>query len=135
MCGRGAHDCAGTGMPAKRASGAGKSTDRPPARTGPRKSKKSGRGRLLALLLIGFLLVATGVIWRRSYGLARARELTELDRRRVQLQARRTQLESEIRDLSSRAKLAPIVEQRLQMHVPADSQVVILPRPARVRQR
>ena len=123
-------------MPAKGGKAAGKSGDRPAARSAPRRSgKKSGRGRQLALVLIGFLLVATGVIWRRSYGIARARELTELDRRRVQLDARRAQLESEIRDLSSRAKLAPIVEQRLQMHVPADTQVVILPRPARAPQR
>jgi cell division protein FtsL len=98
-----------------------------------RGGKGSGRGRLLALALAGFLLVATGVIWRRSYGIARSRDLRELDKRRVQLEARRAQLESEIRELSSRAHLAPIVEQRLQMHVPTDSQVVILPRPARPR--
>ena len=104
---------------------------------GARPSKRSrrkgtGRGRL-ALALLGFLLVATGVIWRRSYGIARSRDLQELDRRRVQLEARRAQLESEVRDLSSRAKLAPIVERRLQMHVPTDSQVIILPRPRRER--
>jgi cell division protein FtsB len=123
-------------MPVRNAKGGSKPGDRPAARGSGRKSaRKSGRGRQLALLLFGFLLVTTGVIWRRSYGIARSRELTELDKRRVQLQARRTQLESEIRDMSSRAKLAPIVEQRLQMHVPTDSQVVILPRPSRARQR
>lgn len=105
-----------------------------PARGSSRKAgKKGGRGRQLALVLFGFLLVATGVIWRRSYGIARSRELTELDKRRAQLEARRAELESDIRDLSSRARLAPIVEQRLQMHVPTDSQVVILPRPPRER--
>ena len=88
---------------------------------------------LLPLVLLGFLLVATGVILRRSYGIARARDLRELDSRRVQLEARRAQLESEVRELSSRARLAPIVERRLQMHVPTDSQVVILPRPRRER--
>ncbi len=123
-------------MAPKAGRGAGRGGDRAPSRTPTRKSsKKSGRGRQLALVLIGFLVVTTGVIWRRSYGIARSRELTELDKRRVQLEARRAQLESEIRDLSSRARLAPIVEQRLQMHVPADSQVVILPRPPRERQR
>ena len=87
------------------------------------------RGRsIVAAALVGFLLVATGVIWRRSYGIARARELRDLDRRRVQLEAQRAKLESEIRELSSRASLAPIAEQRLNMHVPSDSQVVILPR-------
>ena len=123
-------------MAAKGGRGAARGGERAPVRASSRKSsKKSGRGRQLALVLIGFLLVTTGVIWRRSYGIARSRELTELDKRRVQLEARRAQLESEIRDLSSRARLAPIVEQRLQMHVPADSQVVILPRPPRERQR
>ena len=123
-------------MPARGGKTPGKSGDRPAARSSTRKStRKSGRGRQLALVLLGFLLVTTGVIWRRSYGIARSRELTELDTRRVQLEARRAQLGSEIRDLSSRAKLAPIVEQRLQMHVPADTQVVILPRPPRARQR
>ena len=94
--------------------------------------KGSGRGRL-AVALLGFLLVATGVIWRRSFGIARSRDLQELDRRRVQLEAQRAQLESEVRDLSSRAKLAPIVERRLQMYVPTDSQVIILPHPRKER--
>ena len=120
-------------MATKRGGGASTASTPRPARR--RSGRGSGRGRLLAAILLGFLLVATGVIWRRSYGIARSRELAELDKRRVQLEARRTQLESEIRDLSSRARLAPIVEQRLQMHVPTDSQVVILPRPPRERQR
>ena len=122
-------------MAGKPGKGAARGGERLPARSAARRGRKGGRGRQLALLLVGFLLVATGVIWRRSYGIARSRELAELDKRRVQLEARRAQLESEIRDLSSRARLAPIVEQRLQMHVPTDSQVVILPRPPRERQR
>jgi hypothetical protein len=40
-------------------------------------------------------------------------------------------LEAEIRDASSRAQLIPIAEAKLGMHVPADTQVVILPRRAR----
>ena len=88
------------------------------------------RGRsLVALALVGFVLVAVGVISRRSYGIAQARALRDLDKQRLQLEAQRSRLESEIRDLSSRARLAPIAEQRLNMHVPNDSQVVILPRP------
>ena len=123
-------------MAPKSGKGPARGGERPPARSAARRTgRRGGRGRQLALLLAGFLLVATGVIWRRSYGIARSRELAELDKRRVQLDARRAQLESEIRDLSSRARLAPIVEQRLQMHVPTDSQVVILPRPPRERQR
>ena len=87
---------------------------------------------MLPAVLLGFLLVTTGVIMRRVYGTARSRDLKELDSRRVQLEARRSLLESEVRDLSSRAKLAPIVERRLQMHVPSEDQVVYLTRGARV---
>ena len=90
-----------------------------------------GRGRsIVALVLLGFVLVATGVIWRRSYGIARARELDALERERTSLEARKARLESEIRELSSRARLAPVAERRLGMRIPSDSQVVILRRPS-----
>ena len=95
-----------------------------------RKVARRGR-RWVAVALVGFVLVAAGVILRRSYGITEARAMRELDRQRDQLLAERAQLESDIRDLSSRARLAPVAEQRLHMHVPHDSQVVILPRPAR----
>ena len=85
------------------------------------------RGRsLVALLLLGFVLVATGVIWRRSTGLVRAREESRLEQRRAALDAERAQLEGDIRDASSRARLARIVEERLQMKIPNDSQVIYL---------
>jgi cell division protein FtsL len=86
------------------------------------------RGRLVALLLVGFVLVATGVIWRRSQGFARARVLRDLERRREALLATKVQLEGAIRDASSRSRLEPIVKERLQMQVPADSQVIYLQR-------
>jgi len=87
------------------------------------------RGRaVVALTLLGFVLVATGVIWRRSVGIAQARELRDLDRRRAQLAAERTALESDVRLAASRARIAPIAVSRLGMRVPADTQVVFLPR-------
>lgn len=90
---------------------------------------KGRRGRLVALLLIGFVLVATGVIWRRSQGFARARVLRDLERRRQALVATKMQLEGAIRDASSRTRLEPIVRERLNMQVPADSQIIYLQRP------
>lgn len=94
-----------------------------------------GRGRpIVALLLVGFVLVATGVIWRRSFGIAQSRELRDLDRQRLELEARKARLQGEIRELSSRARLAPIAEQRLNMHVPNASQVIYLPRPSAPRE-
>jgi cell division protein FtsL len=90
---------------------------------------RRGSGRLrFVLLLLGFLVIAMGVILRRSYGIAAARELQELDARRAALVAERLRLEGEVRAAASRATLQPIAEQRLQMRVPSDSQVIILPR-------
>ena len=87
-----------------------------------------GRSRI-ALALLGFLLVATGVIWRRSVGITAARELRVLEERHSELRARATRLENDIREASSLDRLAPVVERRLQMRIPSASQQVILPQP------
>lgn len=85
------------------------------------------------MALAAFLLLAVGVVARRSYGIGEARRLTALERQRAQLEARRTQLQRDIRQASSRVSLMPIAEQRLGMRVPPDSQVVLLPPPDRAR--
>ncbi len=91
---------------------------------------RRARGRsLVALILLAFLVVAAGVVWRRSLGNEQAREIGRLEQRRAELTAVEAELQNEVRRASSRARLAPIAEQRLQMRVPADTQVVILPRP------
>jgi cell division protein FtsL len=76
----------------------------------------------MATLLIGFVVVASAVIWRRSYGISQARQMADLDRHLVQLEAQRQRLSAMIRDESSRTQLGPIV-QPLGMHVPDDRQV------------
>ena len=104
-----------------------------------RKSRASARpgrrpkgGRLLIVIgLIGFLVVATGVISRRSFGISQAKALRSLETQRDAFEASRQQLEIEIREASSRARLGPIVERNLHMYVPADSQVILLPREPR----
>jgi cell division protein FtsL len=104
------------------------------ARTGKRRRAGGAapRGRTwVALVIAGFLLLLLGVIWRRAVGRAQALELQVLETRRTQLDAQRSQLESDIRDLSSRAKLAPAAESRLHMHVPNDTELVILRRTPR----
>lgn len=93
------------------------------------KRARPGRRSIFALVLLGFVLVATGVIARRTYGIEQARRLRDLDRRREALEAERLRTETEIRDASSRARLQPIAEQRLNMHVPSPDQVIMLPRP------
>lgn len=95
-----------------------------------RRVKSFGRSLVLVALL-GFFVVAMGVIARRTFGISQAREIRDLEQKRDALDASRVQLAVEIREASSRARLGPIVEQRLQMHVPADSQVIILPRERR----
>jgi hypothetical protein len=94
------------------------------------------RGRsVIFLVLLGFFVVATGVIWRRSLGIAQATELRALEERRTALEAQEAALEAAIRDASSRGKLAPIAEQKLGMRIPPESLVIILPRPERATRR
>jgi cell division protein FtsL len=87
------------------------------------------RGRsIVALILAGFVLTATGVITRRSYGIVQQQEIEQLKRKRDGLASERETLESAIRTASSRARLASIAEQRLKLSVATGSQLVILPR-------
>lgn len=99
----------------------------------PRKvaTRRGPRGRsIVAVGLLAFVLVATAVIWRRTYGLAHARELQLLDVRRRQLEAERAALQSAVRMAASRGRIGTAAEQRLGMRVPSDTQVVIISRPA-----
>jgi cell division protein FtsL len=85
------------------------------------------RGRIV-LLLLGFVVVAIGVIARRTFGINQATDLRNLESQRDAAIAARAKLETEIRDAASRSRLVPIAEKRLHMYVPSDSQVIILPR-------
>jgi len=67
------------------------------------------RGRsIAALVLAGFVLIATGVITRRSYGIVQQREVERLKNRLDGLSAERETLESQIRTASSRARLEAV---------------------------
>jgi cell division protein FtsL len=95
---------------------------------------KAPAGRSIVTLVLAMaLVIAIGVIVRRVYGRAQQAEIAALNRQVVELESRRAQLRADIRNQSSRRTLAPIVEQRLGMKVPADSQVIMLARPAEVR--
>ena len=95
------------------------------------KRRVAGRGRsVVAIVLVGFVIVSTIVIWRRSFGIAQARELRELSRRATQLQSEQARLERDIRDASTRARLVPLAERRLGMRPAVDSEIVYLERPA-----
>ena len=94
---------------------------------GKRVTRRRGRS-VVALTLFGFVLVATSVIWRRTFGLSQSRTLQQLERQRSDLRAQRAQLQREIRDAASRDKLTPLVEQRLHLRMPSDSQVIVIER-------
>ncbi|MEO7216808.1 MAG: hypothetical protein ABI026_01310 [Gemmatimonadaceae bacterium] len=88
-----------------------------------KKSRKPRRGRwIVGALLIGFVAVASAVIWRRSYGITEAKEIARLDRRMVQLEAERGHLAALIRDESSQTRLGPIVLS-MGMRLPDDAHV------------
>ncbi len=92
------------------------------------------RGRTtVALFLLGFLIITVGVIARRSWGQALQRDLTGIERTRTQLSGEVIKLESEIRSASSRNRLAPLVESKLGMRVPSDTQVIDLQVPEAAR--
>ena len=90
----------------------------------------AGRGRLIAVTLVIFLVVAGSVVWRRTKGMAAARALQTLASHRAELESRRLQLESDIVSQSSRSRLGVRVQSQLGLQVPNDSQVILLPRPA-----
>jgi membrane protein implicated in regulation of membrane protease activity len=90
------------------------------------------RGRTrVALILTAFVLVALAIVWRRTIGIGQSETLARLDVKRTELVGERARLEGEIRDASSRQSLGVTAESRLGMHIPADRQVVILPRAGR----
>jgi hypothetical protein len=97
-------------------------------RTSRGSGSRLGARSLIAFGLFGFLLLATGVIARRTFGISQARQLRTLERQRDALDATRVKLIADIRDASSRARLMPVAQQRLHMYVPPDSQVIILKR-------
>lgn len=91
------------------------------------------RGRTVVFVsLIGFVVLATGVVWRRSFGVTRARAIASLETRRAALAAQRAKLDGDIRTAVSMEKLGRVAEERLHMRVPGDSLVITLPRSPRV---
>ena len=94
---------------------------------GKRVTRRRGRS-VVALTLFGFVLVATSVIWRRTFGLSQSRMVQQLERQRADLRAQRSQLQRDIRTAASRDKLTPLVEQRLRLRMPSDSQVIVIER-------
>ena len=81
----------------------------------------------LMLWLVVFVGVLLAIATRQSAGFRTARHLGELREERTALEARRAELERQIRVASSRQVLVPLVERRLGLHEPSDSEFTLLP--------
>ena len=83
----------------------------------------------LMLWLVVFVGVLLAIATRQSAGFRTARQLGDLREERTALEARRAELERQIRVASSRQVLVPLAERRLGLHEPSDSEFTLLPLP------
>ena len=81
----------------------------------------------LMLWLVVFVCVLLAIAARQSSGFGAARRLGELREARMALEARRAELERQIRVASSRQVLVPLAERTLDLHQPSDSEFTLLP--------
>ena len=81
----------------------------------------------LMLWLAVFVCVLLAIATRQSSGFRTARRLGELREERMALEARRAELERQIRVASSRQVLVPLAERALGLHQPSDSEFTLLP--------
>jgi cell division protein FtsB len=88
------------------------------------------RGRhWIALWLVAFLATTWLVYARQTAAIRAARELADLRARRADLEGQRADLERRVRAAQSRAVLVPRAQTRLGLHLPSDSEIILLPVP------
>jgi cell division protein FtsL len=95
----------------------------------PRVERRGGgilRVAVLLALVLGALAVVVG---RQTKGVALHREIRELEGERAVAEAARLELQTRIQSLQSRARVVRVARERLRMHLPADSEVVLVPLP------
>jgi hypothetical protein len=81
----------------------------------------------LGVWLVVFVCVLLVIATRQRSGLQVAGRLGELRGERLSLEARRADLERQIRVASSRQVLVPLAERTLGLHQPSDSEFSLLP--------
>ncbi|HEX7049162.1 MAG TPA: hypothetical protein VF188_03035 [Longimicrobiales bacterium] len=81
----------------------------------------------MALALAALLGSLSLVVWRQSRALEKLRALEEVRDARAILEAERSELVDRIRRLESRGRVVAVAGERLGMHVPSGSEMVILP--------
>ena len=88
------------------------------------------RGRhWVAVWLLAFLVTTWLVYARQTAAIRAAGELADLRARRADLDGHRADLERRIRTAESRAVLVPRAQTRLGLHLPSDSEIVLIPAP------
>ena len=83
----------------------------------------------VAIWLAGFLAVAASVVWRQTEALKTATTLRALQNVRGALETGKAAAIADLRRARSRGVLVPLVERRLGLRLPQDSEIVILQRP------
>jgi cell division protein FtsL len=99
------------------------------AKSVARKAQGGGRrGPKILLLLVGFVVLAIGVMLRRVYGFQQAKEIREMQQKREALRSEQLKLQDAIRTASDRQHIIEIATTRLGMKMPELNQVIDLPR-------
>ena len=78
------------------------------------------------LTLLGFTVVTTAILWRRSTGVSTARAMRQQEDDKRALNSQRLTLERDIRDAQSRRHVVAEAERRLGLHVATEAQTRIL---------
>ena len=86
------------------------------------------RGGKVFLILVGFVLLATGVMLRRVYGTQQGKVIREMEVKREALRSEELKLQDAIRVASDRQHIIEIAQSRLGMKMPELNQVIDLPR-------
>jgi Flp pilus assembly protein TadB len=86
------------------------------------------KGRALVAIGLGAFVVMTAlVVWRRSVGVATAREMRIMENEKRSLRAQLVTLDNDRRRAVSRAAVIKEAERRLGLHVATESQTRTLP--------
>lgn len=80
----------------------------------------------MALGLVGFMVVASFVVWRRSVGVSTANAMSALSLERRSLETERTTLLRNLETAKSRTRVIAEAERRLGLHVASDSQTRVV---------
>ena len=90
--------------------------------------RQGGRGPKILVLLVGFVLLATGVMLRRVYGFQQGKVILGMQQKREALESEQLKLQDAIRVASDRKHIIEIAQSRLGMKMPELNQVIDLPR-------